>query len=430
MSRSKKHTLILKLILIILIFYNGYSYNQSISINGNVSTMGGTPVYNALITFIEEIDTTKKYSAVTDTSGNYQVDIVTAVTEDPVVPQTIELAQNYPNPFTSETQIPYKLNKQADVSLRIYDILGQEVRNFNIGLQTNGIYGVRWDGRNNFGNRVTPGIYFYQLQTGKETLVKKMVFSGGSTILYKPFFFVSTFKANESENKTKTLPANVTYTCQIRNNDNTNPKILIREINGIQINRDTTINITVIEESSAEGYFPLQIGNEWTFEFPIWTPSSGDTLVTENYNITKKKQINGREYYGFSYKNGMPFFPGNWIIENLDTIFIRQNEEEDIMILVDDSEWLYFTFNTELLDSLIRTKIRNVDYFFMVESFDDKVNTPIGLFDKCYKILNYFPAIKGTEHYIWFAPGYGPVKIYYPELDVTYQLVKINIQNN
>lgn len=83
-----------------------------------------------------------------------------------------------------------------------------------------------------------------------------------------------------------------------------------------------------------------------------------------------------------------------------------------------------------MLDSLVRTKIKDADYFFQIESFNDTVNTPIGSFDKCYRILNYFPAITGTEHYIWFAPGYGPVKIYYPELNVTYQLVKINIQNN
>lgn len=178
-----------------------------------------------------------------------------------------------------------------------------------------------------------------------------------------------------------------------------------------------------VEPDNHTNYFPLQIGNEWSFEFP-W----GDTLVTVTYQIGKKKQVNGKDYYGFNYR--MPFFPDHLIIEDIDTIHVRQNEKGDIMLLVDDSEWLYFAFDTSLLDSLVRTKIKDVDYFFQIESFDETVNTPIGSFDKCYRVFNYFPAIVGTEHYIWFAPGYGPVKIYYPELGVTYQIVRINIQNN
>jgi hypothetical protein len=177
-------------------------------------------------------------------------------------------------------------------------------------------------------------------------------------------------------------------------------------------------------------YFPLQIGNEWSFKFPYWTPSGGDTMVTVNYEIIEKKQVNGKEYYAFNYP--MPFFPSkyNWIIDTLDTALIRQNENGDIMLLVGDSEWTYFTFNDVLLDSLIRSKIKDIDYFYQIEATDDTVNTSVGSFSKCYKILNYFPAIKGTEHYIWFALGYGPVKIYYPEAGVTYQLVSIEIQKN
>ena len=179
--------------------------------------------------------------------------------------------------------------------------------------------------------------------------------------------------------------------------------------------------------------FPLQMGNEWVFEFPYWTPWSGDTTATNNCKIISSKMLNGKKYYAFD--NALPFFPYHPILKeliggNVDTIFVRQNENGDIMLLVDDSEWLYFSFNTELLDSLVRTKIKNADYFFQIESTNDTVNTPIGSFDKCLRIFNYFPRIKGTEHYIWFAPGYGPIKIYYPELDVTYQLVKINIQKN
>jgi hypothetical protein len=180
-------------------------------------------------------------------------------------------------------------------------------------------------------------------------------------------------------------------------------------------------------------YFPLQLGNEWRFEYPYWTPWSGDTTARVYSKLVASKNVNGKEYFAFD--KDLPFFPYHPFVKrliggDLNTIFIRQSERGDIMLLVDDSEWLYFTFNASLLDSLVRTKIRDADYFFKIESFDDTVNTPIGPFDKCCRVLNYFPAIVGTEHYIWFAPGYGPVKIYYPELDVTYRLVRINIHNN
>lgn len=184
--------------------------------------------------------------------------------------------------------------------------------------------------------------------------------------------------------------------------------------------------IPVIPKESRTNYFPLKVGNEWTFEFPYWTPSSGDTIVQVNYRIITTKQVNGNVYYTFNYR--MPCFPHNRIVEGIDTIFIRQNENRGILLLVGNSDWLYFTFNASILGILIKSKINNTDYYYQIESINDTVVTPIGSFKNCFKILKYFPAIKGTEHFIWFAPEYGPVKIYYPELDVTYQLIKVNIQ--
>jgi hypothetical protein len=128
----------------------------------------------------------------------------------------------------------------------------------------------------------------------------------------------------------------------------------------------------------------------------------------------------------------MPSFPSHRIIDGIDTIFIRQNEKGDILLLVDSTEYPYFVFsNTFKINdtNLVRSKVKDVDYYYTTISIDDSVDTPLGQFTRCYIIGNYFPQIKGTEHYIWFAPGYGPVKIYYPELNVTYQLVNINIQN-
>ena len=66
-------------------------------------------------------------------------------------PAEFKVAQNYPNPFSSSTAISYQLNKQADVKVTIYDILGREIKKFIMGVQTVGAHGVTWDGKNNMG---------------------------------------------------------------------------------------------------------------------------------------------------------------------------------------------------------------------------------------------------------------------------------------
>jgi Tol biopolymer transport system component len=240
--------------------------SQTFHISGNVST-GSTPVSYASVTFINENDTTKKYSTVTDTYGNYQIDIVTSVKEEPVIPQSIELAQNYPNPFISETEIPYKLNQQSDVSIKIYDILGQEVRTFRIGLQPNGIYGVRWDGRNNFGQKVTPGIYFYQLQTNNETLVKKMIFGMGSLITNIPVSKGSLAVEKKKENNL--YAEDGLYKIRIENTlPCTIPLIMPKEYNNVIIQISTTLDF-IVEESAASPPAPVYPA---PYGWVVWHP--------------------------------------------------------------------------------------------------------------------------------------------------------------
>ena len=101
---------------------------QIINVKGNVST-STEAVKNALVTFTDENDTTKSYSALTDSFGNYSIGLITGIDNSTsLVPTKFELAQNYPNPFSSSTAISYKLNKQSDVEVTIYDILGRQVK--------------------------------------------------------------------------------------------------------------------------------------------------------------------------------------------------------------------------------------------------------------------------------------------------------------
>ena len=85
-------------------------------------------------------------------------------------PEQNLLFQNYPNPFNPETWIPYQLSEDSPVSISIYDTMGRLVRTLSLGFQSAGFYNSQgraayWDGRNNVGERVASGIYFYQLTT-------------------------------------------------------------------------------------------------------------------------------------------------------------------------------------------------------------------------------------------------------------------------
>jgi hypothetical protein len=90
------------------------------------------------------------------------------------VPVQFGLSQNYPNPFNPSTTIKYQLAQDSHVSLTIYDILGQRVKTLVNGLQQAGYYNITWDGTNNFGSKVTSGIYIYRLQSGNFIKTLKM----------------------------------------------------------------------------------------------------------------------------------------------------------------------------------------------------------------------------------------------------------------
>ena len=96
------------------------------------------------------------------------------------LPQSTALLQNFPNPFNPETWIPYQLASSAQVSLTIYDIHGRIVRQLPLGQKSAGMYVSRqeaayWDGRNEYGEQVSSGMYFYLLRAGSFDALRKMV---------------------------------------------------------------------------------------------------------------------------------------------------------------------------------------------------------------------------------------------------------------
>ena len=96
------------------------------------------------------------------------------------IPEKTALLHNYPNPFNPETWIPYQLADPAEVKLDIYAATGVLVRTLALGYQPAGIYQYRsraayWDGKNEVGESVASGIYFYTLTAGDFTATRKML---------------------------------------------------------------------------------------------------------------------------------------------------------------------------------------------------------------------------------------------------------------
>ncbi len=107
-------------------------------------------------------------------------EIQAAPTLQVTLPDKNALLANYPNPFNPETWIPYQLSAAADVTVSIYSVAGKLVRTLTLGHQAAGLYqnrsrAVYWDGRNQLGEPVASGVYFYTLKAGDFSATRKML---------------------------------------------------------------------------------------------------------------------------------------------------------------------------------------------------------------------------------------------------------------
>jgi hypothetical protein len=114
-----------------------------------------------------------EWTAFGDTPKLDGTQTVTGVLYQSTLPTVFALHQNYPNPFNPNTSIRFDLPKASHVVLKIYDMLGREVRTLEQGDYTAGFFNVVWDGRNDNGNSVSSGIYTYRLTAtaGNSTFV-------------------------------------------------------------------------------------------------------------------------------------------------------------------------------------------------------------------------------------------------------------------
>jgi hypothetical protein len=90
-------------------------------------------------------------------------------------PIKFKLNQNHPNPFNPTTSIIYEISKESNVCVVIYDLVGKEIRTLLNEYKQIGQHTISWDGKDNFGQSISGGIYFYKLQAGDFIQTRKMV---------------------------------------------------------------------------------------------------------------------------------------------------------------------------------------------------------------------------------------------------------------
>jgi hypothetical protein len=120
-------------------------------------------------------DDSEYYCSAAKMEVQYEL-IPCAVTDgSSALPNEYKLYQNYPNPFNPSTKIKFTLPETAKVTVRVYDMLGREIRTLVNAEHTSGTHEVIWSGDNDMGQKVASGIYMYSISTSKFVQTKKMI---------------------------------------------------------------------------------------------------------------------------------------------------------------------------------------------------------------------------------------------------------------
>lgn len=103
-----------------------------------------------------------------------KLDLQTSMKEEIVSPSELELEQNYPNPFNPTTHISFKIPQKSKVFLEIFNIFGKRITTLVNDELDAGKHTVEWNGRDEYGNLVASGVYFYRISNGNTSITKKM----------------------------------------------------------------------------------------------------------------------------------------------------------------------------------------------------------------------------------------------------------------
>ena len=109
------------------------------------------------------------------TTGSFTTSGATSVEEQETIPTAYELSQNYPNPFNPTTRINFAIPQNSFVTIKVYDMLGREVKTLINQQMVSGNHSIDWNADNNLGIKVATGMYIYRITAGNFVSTKKMV---------------------------------------------------------------------------------------------------------------------------------------------------------------------------------------------------------------------------------------------------------------
>ena len=164
-------------ILVLILFYPALQFAQSISISGSIKDiLTNVPIQEAKIQ-IKNLSNGSIDSVFSDVIGNWQYNIITS-TDDEInfVPNSLEVLQNFPNPFNPSTKIGFLIPSDHYVSIQVHNILGELVDIKSLFL-SKGSYVVDWFSKG------SAGVYFYTISYENNSITKKMIqLDGGNGI--------------------------------------------------------------------------------------------------------------------------------------------------------------------------------------------------------------------------------------------------------
>jgi len=214
------------------------SYAQ-ITIDGTVTDSELIPINNALIEIIDRNDTLNYYSKYTNESGYFIISNITDIKfRKNNLPSDIITLRNYPNPFNPSTKIYYELPNSQKIEIRIYDILGREIKTLLNDFHRAGTYTLNWDGRNNWNNPVAAGVYFCSLKTKDQLKVHKMVLLDGGSKSSSPIMKKQN-KLKETNNYSK-VNDSFNFTLKVSGED-----IISTEFSELNCASDTTLYLLI-----------------------------------------------------------------------------------------------------------------------------------------------------------------------------------------